>query len=114
MISDRALEHDARIEWEEPIEGVDYVRESVVTAGTRTRGVPYGGQGERVGYAVLKDDAPSRRPGWFDRRVFFLKEHDRGRGGDTYETTCPADGVDPRTVEPGKAGEQTDRALGHE
>lgn len=110
--ADRVLAHEAHIEWERPIADLDYVRETVVTAGTRTRGVPWTGQGERVGYAVLKKDAPGRGPGRFDRRVFFLKEHDRAFGGETYATSCPHEAVDPRTVEAGQPGEQTQRARG--
>jgi hypothetical protein len=46
-------------------------------------------------------------PGVFLRRVFTLAPHDPYVGGG-----APCEGVDPWTVRPGVAGEQTDRALG--
>ncbi|WP_223186575.1 DUF6009 family protein [Streptomyces sp. CBMA29] len=108
-----ALAHEESIIWTEDVDDFDYVRQSVVTnAGTRRRPVSWTGTGRRVGYAVLRGDAPSGDvPGHFTRRVFWVKEHDRSEQPDgTYKTTAPAEAVDPRTVAPGVWGEQTDRA----
>lgn len=114
ILTERALRHEVRIVWEidDPM-SLPYVRETVVKAGTRQRGVPWKGQGKRIGYAVLASGAPSLRPGTFERRLFFLKPYDRSEEPDgTYSTGAPAEGVDPRTIEPGSAGVQNERAWG--
>lgn len=109
------LKHEDRIVWTEDIEELDYVRETLVTdAGTRRRAVPWHGPGRRVGYSVLKADAPSGDgPGMFIRRIFWVKEYDRSEHENgPYKTGAPSEGVDPRTVKPGVWGEQNDRAWG--
>ncbi len=109
------LRHEERIVWTEDVDGFDYVRESVTTeAGTRTRPVAWHGSGRRVGYSVLRSDAPSSSStGKFTRRIFWVKEHDRSERPDgVYKTTMPSEGVDPRTVAPGVWGEVTERAWG--
>ncbi|MGI5436774.1 DUF6009 family protein [Streptomyces shenzhenensis] len=109
------IQHEERIVWTENIDGFDYVRESLTTeAGTRARPVPWHGAGRRVGYAILKRDAPSNdSPGRFTRRIFWVKEHDRSERPDgVYKTATPSEGVDPRTVAPGVWGEVTERAWG--
>ncbi|MFD9603165.1 DUF6009 family protein [Streptomyces sp. NPDC059970] len=54
------VRHEERIVWTEDLDGFDHVRESLTTeAGTRKRPVPWRGPGRRVGYSVLKSDAPS-------------------------------------------------------
>ena len=73
--------------------------------------------GRRVGYSVVAPGAPSEWDygGWlgFYRREFFLKAHDRDSDPTgVYETGCPIEGVDPRTVRPGVPGEQNGRAWG--
>lgn len=50
--------------------------------------------------------------GYFLRRAFWLKLYDRALLPDgPYRTGTPAEGVHPRTVRPGVAGEVTDRAF---
>lgn len=68
-----ALEYEDGIVWTEDIERFAYVRQSVeFSASTRRRPVPWHGTGRRVGYAVLRADAPSGDvPGKFVRRVFW-------------------------------------------
>ncbi|MET9597430.1 DUF6009 family protein [Streptomyces sp. NPDC006459] len=110
-----AIRHEESILWTEDTDSLDYVREYLeVNAGTRRRPVPWRGPGRRVGYSVLKADAPSLAvPGKFARRVFWVKEYDRSeQPTGTYETTAPSEAVDPRTVAPGVWGELTDRAWG--
>ncbi|MFF3620344.1 DUF6009 family protein [Streptomyces sp. NPDC002467] len=70
--------------------------------------------GRRVGYSVLKSDAPSGdTPGRFVRRVFRVKDYDRSEQPDgTYKRSAPSEAVDPRTVAPGVWGELTERAWG--
>ncbi|AZM89012.1 transcription factor [Streptomyces sp. W1SF4] len=109
--------HEDDIVWTEDVESFDYVRETVVdNAGTRRRPVSWRGHaGRRVGYAVLKQDAPNSdgAPGMFSRRVFWVKEHDRSEQPDgVYSTGAPTEAVDPRTVAPGVWGELTERAWG--
>ncbi|MCB5910147.1 DUF6009 family protein [Streptomyces pinistramenti] len=111
------LKHEESIVWTEGVEGFDYVRETLVRdAATRRRAVPWPGPGRRVGYSVLRANAPSGDgPGMFTRRVFWVKEYDRseyGKQKGPYRTGTPSEGVDPRTVKPGTWGEQTDRAWG--
>lgn len=109
-----STDYEAEIVWQIDIEDIDYVREKWATAGTRTRPVPKKYiPGERIGYAVLAEDAPnSGTPGVFYRRIFFLKDHDRANGGDVYKNSSPAEAVDPRIVEPGKGGDVTPRVRG--
>ncbi|MCJ1678319.1 DUF6009 family protein [Streptomyces sp. APSN-46.1] len=111
------IRHEEEIVWTENVDSFDYVRETLVDgAGTRRRPVSWRGQvGRRVGYAVLKKDAPSNRdaPGMFSRRLFWVKEHDRSEQPDgVYSSGAPTEAVDPRTVAPGVPGELTERAWG--
>ncbi|MFE5092759.1 DUF6009 family protein [Streptomyces sp. NPDC056638] len=116
MQEDRAaLEHEDRIVWSESVERFDYVRQSVSrSVSTRGEPVPWRGAGRRVGYAVLRNDAPGGMvPGKFIRRVFWVKEHDRSEvPGGIYKTSAPSGAIDPRTVAPGVWGELTERAWG--
>ncbi|WP_051816844.1 DUF6009 family protein [Kitasatospora sp. NRRL B-11411] len=111
-----AIRDEDGIVWTEDIDRLDYVRESIsVTSAPRRRPVPWDGPGRRIGYSVLRPDAPGDEvsTGRFRRRVFWVKEHDRSeRPGDTYKTEMPSEGVNPRTVAPGVWGEVTERAWG--
>lgn len=112
MASSAQFDDEIRIEWERDPTDMAYVRVRSRPAGTRQRGVTHH-VGERVGYAVLRADAPSPEPGVFRRRVFYLKDHDRPNDPDGgYSTGAPAEAVDPLTVEPGVPGELTERAWG--
>ncbi|MER0446610.1 DUF6009 family protein [Streptomyces sp. Edi4] len=111
------IKHEDEIVWTEDVSSFDYVRETLVDGvGTRRRPVSWRGQvGRRVGYAVLKAEAPSDRdaPGMFARRVFWVKEHDRSeQPSGPYSSGAPTEAVDPRTVAPGICGELTERAWG--
>ncbi|MGW6943795.1 DUF6009 family protein [Streptomyces xanthophaeus] len=116
MSKDRAaLEHEEQIVWTEDVGSFDYVRQTVADLSTtRQKPVAWRGTGRRVGYSVLKPDAPSKdAPGRFVRRVFWVKEYDRSEQPDgTYKTSAPSEAVDPRTVAPGVWGELTERAWG--
>ncbi|MEU7566115.1 DUF6009 family protein [Streptomyces fradiae] len=116
MLEDRAaLQHEEQIVWTEDVGGFDYVRQSVHrSSATRQKPVAWRGSGRRVGYSVLKSDAPSgETPGKFVRRVFWVKDHDRSeQPNGTYKTSAPSEAVDPRTVAPGVWGELTERAWG--
>lgn len=105
--------NEIEIVWEEDFTKFDYVREIVIDAGTRQKPVKWGGEGRRVGYAVLSKEAPSNFARMFKRRMFFLKDYDRDREPEgTYKTGAPCEAVDPRTVAPNKWGELTDLAWG--
>ncbi|MCC5031885.1 DUF6009 family protein [Streptomyces sp. WAC 00631] len=111
----KALEHEDGIVWTEDVGAFDYVRQSVeLSVSTRRKPVPWRGHGRRVGYAVLRPDAPSGDvPGKFVRRVFWVKEHDRSeQPNGMYKRSAPSEAVDPRTVAPGVWGELTERAWG--
>lgn len=103
-----ALANEARIVWLVPIEQLPrYVREGVTTLPFRARQpgrrrVPH----RLVGYAELRPDARGRY-GMFERRIFWLTDHDPYDGGG-----CPCEAVDPLTVRVGVAGERNDRATG--
>jgi hypothetical protein len=109
------LSHEADIVWEENIAGLDYVRVCEYTYPARKRIRKWDGPGRRVGYSVLKPDAPHYdAPGRFFRREFVLMEHDRDSDPQGVYSShgCPSEAVDPRTVRPGRKGEQTERAWG--
>jgi hypothetical protein len=110
-----AIRDEVRIVWTEDVSALDYVRETLsVDAGTRRGPVPWRGHGRRVGYSVLRADAPSGiAPGKFSRRVFWIKDHDRSeQPNGIYQTAAPSEAIDPRTVSPGVWGEITERAWG--
>jgi hypothetical protein len=82
------------------------VRSFEYQASGRRRIAKWPMEGRRVGYAVLRPDAPHdpQLPGNFTRRVFFLKDHDRDSDPDgVYSYGAPAEAVDPRTITPGVA-----------
>ncbi|MFF1732012.1 DUF6009 family protein [Streptomyces sp. NPDC058247] len=107
------LEHEDEIVWTEDVETLDYVRQSIeLSISTRRKPVAWQGSGRRVGYAVLRLDAPSGdEPVRFARRVFWVKGYDRSeQPNGTYEYSAPSEAVDPRTVAPGVWGELTESA----
>lgn len=110
------LVHEDGIVWTEDIDAFDYVRQSVeFFVPSRRRPIAWRGSGRRVGYSVLRADAPSDddAPGRFVRRVFWVKNHDRSeQPSGAYRATAPSEAVDPRTVAPGVWGELTERAWG--
>lgn len=110
-----ALEYEDQIVWTEDVAEFDYVRQTVHrSASTRRKPVAWTGAGRRVGYSVLKTNAPSGDvPGKFVRRVFWVKAYDRSEEPDgTYKTAAPSEAIDPRTIAPGVWGELTERAWG--
>lgn len=108
------LAYEDGIVWAEDTTGLDYGRQSLVSfASTRRRPVGWTGTGRRVGYSVLRDDAPSAEgtPGRFVRRLFWGKGNDRSeQPNGTYRNTAPAEAIDPRPVVPGVWGLVPDRA----
>lgn len=90
---------------------IDYVRQSAYLLRMRTR-APGKQSGERrlVGYATV--GSQTRGVGGYSlRRAFWLKDYDRYFDPTgSYRTGTPAEAVDPRTVQPGIAGEVTKRA----
>lgn len=111
------LSDETGIVWVDSADEFDYVRASTMLMVTPT-GLPpkTRGVGECVGYAVLCDDtnptAYSHTTPLWERRRFWLKPSDRDGDGwrTAFETDAPHRAVDPRTVEPGKPGELTERA----
>lgn len=110
-LSADALRHEEAIVWEDDPSRLPYVREDLVDlAATRRR--PLRSPGRRVGYSVLRHDAP-RIGGFFVRRVFWVAPHDRSEGGDAYTPYgVPCEAVDPLTVQAGVLGRLTCRAWG--
>lgn len=110
------IAYEDGIVWTEDVDGFDYVRQSVEWfAVSRRRPIAWRGAGRRVGYSVLRDDAPSGEdaPGRFVRRIFWVKGCDRcDQPSGTYRTSAPSEAVDPRTVAPGVWGALTERAWG--
>jgi len=108
------LADEEEIVWLEGIDHLPYVREVVYEyANFRQRPIRWTGSGRLVGYSTLRQDARSRTPGWFVRRVFLVQPHDRSeQPNGTYVTGCPGEGVDPLTVAPGIRGKITRRAWG--
>ncbi|MDO0911150.1 DUF6009 family protein [Streptomyces sp. DT2A-34] len=112
----QCLAYEESIVWTEDITDLDYIRQSIeFFAPTRRGPVAWRGTGRRVGYSVLRGDAPGddEMPGRFVRRVFWVKHNDRSEQPQgECETTAPSEAVDPRTVAPGVWGDLTERAWG--
>ncbi|MFJ9742851.1 DUF6009 family protein [Streptomyces sp. NPDC101166] len=114
LITNDELTHESEIVWLEPIDTLDYVRQSLDRLPTR-RGKPaYHRDGRMVGYAMLGPQAKaSRASGTFLRRVFWLKCNDRNFVPDgLYAKGAPAEAVDPRTVAAREKGRKTLRSEG--
>ncbi len=90
------LRHDeARVVWFEDPESLRFVRAGWVLTRSRTAPVEYRGtNGRALGYAELRDDAPSldRRRQCFFRRVFWIEEQDEE------PTYTPSEAIDPRRL----------------
>jgi hypothetical protein len=94
------LKHETRIVWLVPIESLPrYVRESQVSL-PRRNGLSRRSRkylpGTIVGYSELHPTAPSDEYLSFQRRVFWLKDHDPYDDGG-----APIEAVDPRHMAPG-------------
>ncbi|MGW7329969.1 DUF6009 family protein [Streptomyces sp. NPDC054840] len=114
-VTPEEIEHEDRIVWTEDVSSYDYVRETLVRSARNRRRPISPPAGRRVGYTVLREDAPSNHnaPGTFSRRVFWVKDHDRSeQPKGVYSGIAPSEAVDPRTVAPGTPGELTERAWG--
>ncbi|WP_199546302.1 DUF6009 family protein [Streptomyces sp. N35] len=108
------LVDEEAVVWLEPIENLDYVRQTLDKT-KNGRGRPaYFGEGRLVGYVdLIKNSESKTQSGLFRRRKFYLLPHDRpNRPGGRYAKGAPGEAVDPRTVEPGKVGVKTQRVLG--
>ncbi|MEU6381648.1 DUF6009 family protein [Streptomyces sp. NPDC046909] len=116
MLEDGQLTGEAEVVWLENLDTIDYVRQALDKVTTRTGKPRYSRDGRLVGYTTLAAGA-ERDPdsGLFPRRTFFLLPHDRDSDptGD-YQVGAPGEAVDPRTIEPGRAGAKTPRSqTGH-
>lgn len=110
-VSNDDIKHEAEIVWLFDPESMPYVRERVTIVSTRQRPIKKYNDYKVVGYAILKPDAPGKR--MFRRRFFWLKDYDRYyQPQGIYSIGTPVEGVDPLTVAPGVAGQQTDRSWG--
>lgn len=107
--------YESSIVWLENIENIPYVREYLLNNCSRRKGKIKYGDFKVVGYSELHSTAPNNgRPGYFSRRIFWLKSHDRFlQPNGVYSTGCPIEAVDPLTVSVGKAGLLTNRAWGN-
>ncbi|MER8035174.1 DUF6009 family protein [Streptomyces hydrogenans] len=78
-----ALKHEEQIVWTEDVSGFHYMCQTVVRLfTTRRKPVGWNGAGRRVGYCMLKSDAPRGDTGRFIRRVFCVKDYDRSEQPD--------------------------------
>ena len=112
MTTAGSVQWEASIHWDEDPKKHEYVRQVWLRAGTRQRPVKQP-SGRRVGYAILRPDAPSDSPRSFYRRCFYVMGHDRSLDPEgAYTLSCPVEAVDPLTVRPGVAGIQNARAWG--
>lgn len=102
----RAIKFEERIQWCgcSP-EEFAYVRESAYEFPFRSR-MPRKDRcpGRLVAIAVLKPDAPSRSPGMFLRRCWWVACHDPYEGGGS-----PMEGVEPCSIRPGRLSLQSNR-----
>jgi hypothetical protein len=113
LITPDAIADEAEIIWLEPVDDLDYIRQSLEALPDRRR-KPHYYPGRMVGYATLHPGTrSSMASGRFRRRVFWLKDNDRALVPDgLYAYGAPSEAVDPRTVAPGVMGVVTDRAWG--
>jgi hypothetical protein len=112
MLHDSQLTGEAEVVWLEDLDNLDYVRQALDRVPTR-RGKPrYERNGRIVGYSNLAADAhQDPDSGLFARRTFFLLPHDRDNAPTgPYDVGAPGEAVDPRTIQPGKAGAKTERS----
>ncbi len=112
---------EVKVVWLEPIAGYDYVREEMLVAFGPTRGRPRCKvDGRLIGYTLLGPGERGTTPRNYVRfrRLFVLRDYDRGEPGCTtprdayWDDHCPGEAVDPRTVMPGVPGLQTARCWG--
>ena len=111
-----APKSESEIVWLEDIHKHEYVRVSSWMAHNRQK--PPGkrtlaAMGHIVGYSVLHKHCQNNSgvPGYFFRRLFWLKRHDRSNEpGGVYKHGAPVEAVDPLTIHPGVSGELSDRA----
>jgi len=113
----KELQHEAEIVWLDDIEKYDYVRESIICCYFKQHKIKISSKRcILIGYAVLDSKCPPIYPrvGFFNRRVFILKDGDRCLSknvAECYKKRCPFEAVDPRTVFPKVSGTQTERSL---
>ncbi|MDZ8242169.1 MAG: DUF6009 family protein [Nostoc sp. ChiQUE01a] len=105
------VQFESNIVWLEDINNIPYVREHFEQSASRRKGKLKYGDYHIIGYSELESDAPSRRPGCFARRVFWLSNHDRFYDPEgTYKVGCPMEAVDPLTITHKVLGKLTQRA----
>lgn len=114
LIEPQQIAHESEIVWLEPIDELDYVRQSLDRLQSRRGRPPYHRDGRMVGYATLSGTAKaSRVSGTFLRRVFWLLPHDRDQQPHgSYASSSPSEAIDPRTLAPGVTGHKTQRSAG--
>ncbi|WUH06891.1 DUF6009 family protein [Streptomyces violaceus] len=112
LISADEISHETDLVWLEDIDKLDYVRQSLDRLPNRKSKPAYHRDGRVVGNTILGPIAKaSRHSGTFRRRVFWVLPHDRDSDPEgLYARSAPAEGVDPRTLEPCVRGLQ-DRTL---
>jgi hypothetical protein len=105
------VEFESNIVWLENITNIHYVREHFEQAARKRKGKLKYDRHHIIGYSELESDAPSRMPGGFSRRVFWLADHDRFYEEEgLYKVSCPMSAVDPLTVKAKILGKKTERA----
>ncbi|MEU6053184.1 DUF6009 family protein [Streptomyces xanthochromogenes] len=112
LLNESDLRHETAVVWLEDPENLDYVRQALDKL-ARRRGKPrYERDGRMVGYTELDPHAEADPDsGLYRRRVFFLLPHDRDtEPHGVYQTGAPGEAIDPRTLEPQRAGEKTPRS----
>ncbi|OEJ56608.1 transcription factor [Streptomyces agglomeratus] len=109
LLNESDLAHENAVVWLESPDNLDYVRQALDKT-PRRRGKPrYERDGRLVGYTEHAEADPDS--GLQKRRVFFLLPHDRDTEPDgSYSVGAPGEAVDPRTIEPKKAGAKTPRS----
>jgi hypothetical protein len=117
LLSPSQLAEEDRIVWLEPIDRLDYVRETLARYCARRQAKPPWTRKDSrlVGYSTVRERPRGQRTHWgFARRLFWLEAHDRDSQpqGVYARALAPSEAVDPRTVAVGVPGELTERAWG--
>lgn len=99
-----SLQFETDIIWLEDPTSLAYVREGIIVTSGRTRRPQWWHPRARlVGYANLSPEIRRARGiGTYERRMFWLKEHDRDRDPyGVFARRVPAEAVDPQSIRPG-------------
>lgn len=105
------------IVWTKDVRKFDYVRETFSSEHYRQKAprAELGSSGTQFGYATLRKFRESVQHSPYNRRVFWLKDYDRGMPGEStngyQDSGAPIEAVDPRKILPGIPSQYAERNM---